>query len=186
LRLLFKLVPRVTGALSGHDLDACFAHILARQREEIGDANLSPRIAEFDLLASGRDIIGNPARDSRLYATTLPRSDWEQQSSSMPLIRNVVAVHRLREVSCIYGFTRFEPAPTIEDDIEEVRLAVSGAPLAETLDWLPAIEQFGEGIFIHIDPAIVEQWLSKPEVAVRGNQLLVGFDSGRAASRDVV
>jgi hypothetical protein len=182
LKVLFKLIPGVTGALSGHHLDACFAHILARQREEIGDANLSPRIAEFDLLASGRDVIGNPARDSRLYATTLPRSDWEQPSSPMPLIRNVVAVHRLREVSCIYGFTRVEPAPTIEDDIEEVRLAVSGAPLAETLDWLPAIEQFGEGIFIHIDPTIVEQWLAKPEVAVRGNQLLAGFDRWKAGN----
>jgi hypothetical protein len=28
------------------------------------------------------------------------------------MIRNVVAVHRLREVSCLYGFTRSEPGPT--------------------------------------------------------------------------
>jgi len=26
-------------------------------------------------------------------------------------IMSLVAVHRLREVACLYGFTRFEPAP---------------------------------------------------------------------------
>jgi hypothetical protein len=44
-------------------------------------------------------------------------------------IRNLVIVHRLREVSCLYGFTRFEVAPTAADnDLEDVYLAVDGAP----------------------------------------------------------
>jgi hypothetical protein len=65
-------------------------------------------------------------------------------------IKSVVAVHRLREVSCLYGFTRFDAAPTSADgDLEDVGLAVRGAPLAQDGDWLPAIEHFGEGIFIH-------------------------------------
>ena len=72
-------------------------------------------------------------------------------------IKNLVAVHRLREVSCLYGFTRFEAAPTSSDgDIEDIQLAVRGAPISRDADWLPAIEQFGEGIFIHIDEQAVE------------------------------
>jgi hypothetical protein len=72
----------------------------------------------------------------------------------------VVAVHRLREVSCLYGFTRFEAAPTTADgDLEDIQLAVRGAPLAQDADWLPAIEQFGEGIFIHFDEAAIGEWL---------------------------
>jgi hypothetical protein len=60
-------------------------------------------------------------------------------------IMSLVAVHRLREVARPYGFTRFEPAPLATDDLEDVGLAVSGVPLAQMPDWLPAVEQFGEG-----------------------------------------
>jgi hypothetical protein len=45
-------------------------------------------------------------------------------------------------------FTRFEPAPLATDELEDVGLAVSGAPLAQMPDWLPAVEQFGEGFFL--------------------------------------
>ena len=139
LKTLLKHVVAVAGALRGFDVNRSFAHIQSRQREEVAGSQSSPRIAEFDLLASGRAMIGDPGLDSRLYALTLPRTAWELKGE-LPFIKNVVAVHRLQEVSCLYGFTRFEPAPTLEDDVEEVRLAVSGAPIAETLDWLPAIE----------------------------------------------
>jgi Domain of unknown function (DUF1998) len=183
LKVIFKHIPGVTGALAGHDLESCFAHIQARQRDEIGDANVSPRTAEFDLLASGRDTIGSSSRDSRLFAQTLARDTWQRPSHlDLSFIRNVVAVHRLREVSCLYGFTRFEPAPTLEDDVEEVRLAVSGAPIAETLDWLPAVEQFGEGIFVHVDQATIERWLAKQGVVHRGRQPLAGFEQWQAGS----
>ena len=181
LKIIFKHVPGVTGALSGHDLESCFAHIQARQRAELGDANVSPRIAEFDLLASGRETIGSSSRESRLFAQTLARDAWERPSHlDLGFIQNVVAVHRLREVSCLYGFTRFEPAPTLEDDVEELRLAVSGAPISEKLDWLPAIEQFGEGIFIHADASGLERWLTRPGVVDRGHQLLAGFTRWQA------
>ena len=81
-----------------------------------------------------------------MFAETLSREHWDQQAN--PLcdgIKNLVAVHRLREVSCLYGFTRFEAAPTGADgEIEDVHLAVRGAPISRDADWLPAIEQFGE------------------------------------------
>ena len=112
LKTLFAHVPAVRGALVGQDLECCFAHIQSRQRDEIGNSSASPRIAEFDLLASGADTIGNPGSDSRLYAVTLARSEWERPSRlNLSFFKNVVGVHRLREVSCLYGFTRFEPAP---------------------------------------------------------------------------
>jgi hypothetical protein len=52
----------------------------------------------------------------------LPRSTFLRS-------RNLVAVHRLREVSCLYGFTRFEAAPTGTDgDVEDIQLSFRGAP----------------------------------------------------------
>jgi Domain of unknown function (DUF1998) len=87
-----------------------------------------------------------------------------------------VAVHRLREVSCLYGFTRFEAAPSAADgDIEDIALAVRGAPLARDADWLPAMEQFGEGIFIHFDDTMVKAWSENPELISRSEKLLAGY-----------
>jgi hypothetical protein len=82
----------------------------------------------------------------------------------------------LREVSCLYGFTRFEAAPTNADgDIEDVQLAVRGASISRGADWLPAIEQFGEGIFIHFDDAAIRQWLQRPATEHRHKKLLTGY-----------
>ena len=97
-------------------------------------------------------------------------------------IAALVAIHRLREVSCLYGFTRFEAAPTIGDgDLEDVGLAVTGAPLGDDPDWLPAIEQFGEGLFILLDAEEIAKWLARPATLARAGQLMAGFTawSGR-------
>jgi hypothetical protein len=143
---------------------------LQRVKEQIGqDASTNPRVLEFDVLASGRRQIGLNEAGARLYGETLPREEWaEDVGRGLGVIRGVVAVHRLREVMCLYGFTRLEPAPTTADaDLEDIQLAVSGAPIAQHADWLPAIEQFGEGIFVHFDPARIENWISRPGVSQR-------------------
>ena len=92
------------------------------------------------------------------------------------MIKNLVAVHRLREVSCLYGFTRFEAAPTSADgELEDVQLAVHGAPIAQNADWLPAIEQFGEGVFVHFDEAAIAEWLEKAATRQRHDKLFSGY-----------
>jgi MrfA Zn-binding domain len=148
-----------------------------RNRADV-EAKHSPKLSEFDALASGRAEIGQNHPSAKLYAQTLPRAVWADPSDSrdMRAITNVVAVHRLREVSCLYGFTRFEAAPTSADgDIEDIRLAVRGAPLSQGAEWLPAIEQFGEGIFVHFDAAAINAWLQQPAVARRHDRLLQGY-----------
>src|SRR5215469_8988455 len=122
------------------------------------DGNRSPKLSEFDAFACGRLEIGQNHPAAKLYAQTLARDAWVDPDAGVDLsvIRNLVAVHRLREVSCLYGFTRFEAAPTSADgEIEDIQLAVRGAPISRDADWLPAIEQFGEGIFIHFDEAAI-------------------------------
>jgi len=182
LQTLVQHVPDVRIALQGFDLNDCLT-MIERRRDDIGNSSSPhPRAAEFDLLASGKATIGSPGKDAHLFATTLPEAEWRRPNKSVaPLIKSVIGVQRLREVSCLYGFTRFEPAPTIEDDIEEVQLAVSGAPVGETLDWLPAIEQFGEGVFIQFEPSVVAAWLAREEVRLRQEQLFAGFQKWQAA-----
>ena len=90
-------------------------------------------------------------------------------------LESVVAVHRLRAVTCLYGFTRLEPAATFtEQMLEDVRLAVDGAQLSEAADWLPAMEQLKEGIFLKIRPEAVREWLKRQAVQRRGEALRAG------------
>jgi hypothetical protein len=74
----------------------------------------------------------------------------------------------------LYGFTRFEPAALANDDLEDVGLAVEGAPLARNPSWLPAIEQFGEGIFILLNSDTLGAWLARSEFANRASALADG------------
>ncbi|WP_433911123.1 DrmB family protein [Sphingomonas yabuuchiae] len=141
----------------------------------------APKVAEFDLLASGQPQIGVDAPDARLHARTLTRAEWDGERARLSPIESVVAVHRLREVACLYGFTRFEAAPTATDgDLEELYLAVEGAALATELEWLPAVEHRGEGIFLRFDPQVLRDWLSRPAVLRRGEALYRSWDRWRA------
>src|SRR5207247_11269349 len=137
----------------------------------------SPKLSECDVVGSGRPEIGQNNPTAKLYGQTLPRDAWAASAAGVNLsaIKNVVAVHRLREVSCLYGFTRFEAAPTSADgDLEDIQLAVRGAPLAQDADWLPAIEQFGEGIFVHFDETVIGERLARDATRRRHEVLMAG------------
>lgn len=156
-------------ALRGWTPDQVFARLQLLRSLAQEDASIPPKYAEFDILASGDAVIGENRLDARLFAETLPRAAWEADVGvDLSFIQNLVAVHRLREVMCLYGFTRFEAAPTSSDgDLEDIRLAVDGAPIGLNTDWLPAVEQFGEGVFIHVNPDAIADWLRRQSVQQR-------------------
>lgn len=68
-----------------------------------------------------------------------------------PTIAQVVRVARLREVRVTKGFTRINPP--FDPDAGDIA-PISVAPL----DWLPAIEVRGEGIFIRFDIECLRAW----------------------------
>lgn len=135
----------------------------------------SPKVAEFDVLASGTKLIGTNTLDSRLHARTLEDHEWKNGEILERLLSRVVAVKRLTEVTCLYGFTRLEPAPVASDgSLEEVLLAVEGASLGE-VDWLPAIEQSGEGIFLQFNPAVVSNIVQSESNIGRVNDIRLAY-----------
>jgi hypothetical protein len=76
-------------------------------------------------------------------------------------VDKVVSVERLREVRALKGFTRLSP-------VEAADTTANVAPLSERrLNWLPAIEVRGEGIFISFDETAVLSWESLPDVVAR-------------------
>ena len=170
--------PKVSATLGPYPDGDIFDRLQRIRDGARTDASRSPKLSEFDAFASGRPEIGANHPTAKLYAQTLPREAWADPDAQIDLsgITNLVAVHRLREVSCLYGFTRFEAAPTSADgDIEDIQLSVHGAPISRDADWLPAIEQFGEGIFIHFDEAAIGRWLHNAATAPRNRKLLAGY-----------
>lgn len=175
-----KSNPALRAALDGWSDAEVLARIGQLRETQHRAIDKAPKVAEFDLLASGLPEIGADAAEAKLHARTLPRADWDGERPRLAPIASVVAVHRLREVSCLYGFTRFEAAPTaIDGDLEELFIAVEGAALATELDWLPTVEQLGEGVFLRFDPAALEAWAARPAVAARLDALRRGWERWR-------
>ena len=65
----------------------------------------------------------------------------------------LVKVERLKEIRVQTGFTRLSPFLSFKDDTKIAALSES------ELDWLPASEVRGEGIFFSIDKNAIEKWL---------------------------
>lgn len=174
---MLRLIDEVVGAafkdISDEDL---FAAIEREEKTLVQNLDKKPKYAEFEMLASGRALIGENRPNSKLHAETLTRSVWGGDDVRLEGIASVVKVHRLREVSCLYSFTRFEAAPSaIDGDIEEITISVDGAAIASELTWLPAIEQFGEGIFLNFRSDLIEKWLATAGVQGRIETLRQGF-----------
>jgi MrfA Zn-binding domain len=128
--------------------------------------------AELETLVASRETMGEDKPDGVFFARALPKERWDRPW--MQPIERVVLVHRLREVAALVGFTRFEAlAPDIEGELE---MGVRRAALARETTWLPAIENKGEGVFVHVCREAVHVWMIRGDVQQRGRQLAAGFD----------
>ncbi|MFC9096952.1 DrmB family protein [Streptomyces sp. NPDC057072] len=78
---------------------------------------------------------------------------------------NVMLVKRLREVRALHTFTRVdEPSPA--DDMLR-RSPLSGRPL----EWLPAIEVSGEGVFLRLDDERLRRWEQSEQLTLRAERI---------------
>ena len=103
----------------------------------------------------------------RVFASGMTEHDdeFEAYPETVPpalcsVVSRIVRVARLREVRVVKGFTRINPP--FDPDGTDV------APISsEELDWLPAIEVRGEGIFIQFNLENLALWESRPDVIER-------------------
>ena len=70
-------------------------------------------------------------------------------------LRHLVLAHRLREIRVLRGFSRYDMQRLVKPDLDK------------GLDWLPAIEVFGEGVFFSIEEARVSAWEQLDGVRLR-------------------
>ncbi|MFF1962618.1 DrmB family protein [Streptomyces sp. NPDC058232] len=139
--------------------------LLAAEREEDPDGEATPtfdhryralRNKEYERLRSGNDE-SERSRDEQFVCET-PLGD---QSVLDPLgVTGPMLVKKLREVRALKAFTRLIDAESTTDSTE--------MPLSERpLRWLPAMEVWGEGVFLRLDEERLDAWEKAAAVAAR-------------------
>jgi len=133
--------------------------------------------AEIETLLSSPTSIGNDRPEGDFFAVTRKLGKLPPVLDGM--IDRVVLVHRLREVTALIGFTRFEAGGT--DIHGELDIGVRRAALSLDPVWVPAAENRGEGVFISFKREAIGAWLQQPGVVARGKELTAGFDAWAGA-----
>ncbi|MFE9975774.1 DrmB family protein [Streptomyces hirsutus] len=106
-------------------------------------------------------------RDFALRETTLGLAG-ETDEPWVGLARRfgrIVLADRLREVRALAGFTRVSPDAT-----------VVAADTSRRLKWLPAVEVFGEGVFLTLDRDALREWEQDAEVRRRVRGMRADLD----------
>ncbi|MCE2901586.1 MAG: DrmB family protein [Gemmatimonas sp.] len=155
-------IPKVKTALEPYSDTAVLEMI-----EAIKGGTLPKRppikIEEFSALVASKDSMGDDRPDGDFFARCLPLPS--PVPDVLKGIDRVVLVHRLREVTSLIGFTRFEPV--VPDLQGELDLEVRRAALGTEISWVPAMETRGEGIFISFRDDAINEWRTRPAVQER-------------------
>ncbi len=141
----------------------------ARQRKLDESGTLEERSLkqqEHEALVRGRPEVDRQQQFVCVPAESAGRmgSDWFDQ---------IQQVRRLREVKALRGFTRLLP-PAGSGSASDDRLA----PMSiGEIDWLPAIEVVGEGVYFELSSDRLATWESRPDVEARVSTITRNWQS---------
>lgn len=158
-----------------NDIDGALSD-LARGYPLYGE-NLTPGQLRESEFAAFLEILSDQSPDEDLV-TQDHSGEWRELANMEGLssqvkngvlgIRRLVRVERLKAVKVFLGFTRLDAETIIPPDI------------IGSSDWLPAVELYGEGLFIALDERKLRDWEQNPVVLNRLDRLMPRFThSGR-------
>ncbi|MYA86670.1 MAG: DUF1998 domain-containing protein [Acidimicrobiaceae bacterium] len=176
-----KKKPKVTERLSPFSDDEVLAAIGQLKRGGTGDRPV--KVAELEALLAAPEGYGDDVPlDPDFHARRLPDIAWRRDGSLLSSgVESVVQLHRLREVQALVGFTRFEAA--MRNIHGEYDTDVERADIAVEPRWFPAVENRGEGVFVHLSQAAVGAWLKRRQVVQRLDRLHQQHDAWQQERR---
>lgn len=78
-----------------------------------------------------------------------------------PFFSRIVRIHRLKEILVLLGFMRNEsPEPEVRE-LPHIKWLGSSRNHNRRIEWLPAIEVYGEGIFLEFNKHSIAEWFKK-------------------------
>ena len=124
--------------------------------EMLDDTTVDLRLNEHLMLREGKP----DGERFREFETT----SYDVPDNLVDFIDDLVSVERLREVRALRGFTRLSPAESNDKNADI-------SPLSQVkLNWLPAIEVRGEGIFINLSEKRISSWEARADVRNRARK----------------
>lgn len=169
LKKQFKKHPDLYGTDETAFINAAFKRYSDAPTQEVDEKYL--RCEEYAAFC-------NSDTDTEYFKTT----SVEVPDEFKGLISQIKQVNKLREVMVLRGFRRILPVNESDPD-ERAKQGLSNqefSPISkQPLKWLPAIELYGEGIFIELNKEKVKEWEQKNQnkyspVAKRHNQKWIG------------
>ena len=165
-----KKKPKIAEKLAPFDDDEVLKAI--RETKDGGAEERPVKEVELEAMLAAPEGFGDDVPvDPNFHARRLPAHVWRRSKQSDG-VAAVIQLHRLREVLALVGFTRFD---AVTPDINgEYETDVERAPIALEPQWFPAVENRGEGIFIQLRAESVNEWLNRPAVKQRLDDLAAG------------
>ncbi len=174
-RLSFiKEKPDVAARLERYSDEEVLRAIQRHEARADASAARPLKEAELEAILSVPEGFGDEIPpDRNFHARRLPAGHW-RRGEAAERIASVVRIHRLREVTALAGFTRFE---AVTRDIDgEYATDVERAALALEQDWFPAVENRGEGVFLEIAADAMKEWAARRKVKERVALLASGHE----------
>lgn len=134
---LEELLEGIVAELINTEQDDCASDIPAETKL---------RFDEYQYILKGR-----VSENSDFKAIVKTFDGYDQQSLLERYFDSVVLIERLKETRVFKGFSRINPNNKLKKEELSNR----------SVNWLPAIEVYGEGIFLKINDAAVDVWLQK-------------------------
>ncbi|MGW1836430.1 DrmB family protein [Streptomyces sp. NPDC002067] len=133
----------------------------AAARSQVADPD-DLSIAEWAAFSAPESVADSQNFSVRRTRLGLEEDDPSSMRKLAERISSVVVADRVREVRALEGFSRYEPSYPGSEEGQGVRtVSVNTATRAK---WLPAVETYGEGIFVAIDEDHLSSWENLPQV----------------------
>jgi len=147
--------------LEPYDPDRVFEALLRRR------AQAAARPTPLDIRREEYAALRNPTDPAKAARREFQTERVDVPQAFRRLISRVVIVRRLREVRALAGFTRIDsPFDLIGDDEQPDRYKIQTLSSAD-LNWRPAVELRGEGIFVELSEDAVHDWENRPSLVRR-------------------
>lgn len=136
------------GLISSEDLISGVIAELTNEVSDKEDSGLAPevklRFEEYEYILAGRD-----SENADFKAIIKTFEDYSEQALLAEYFENVVLIEKLKETRVFRGFSRINP----NNKLNKEELS------NKHVNWLPAVEVYGEGIFLKFKDDVVDNWL---------------------------
>lgn len=138
-------------------------------------------IDEWAAFSSPEAVTGSQTFSVRRTELGVLHGDPASMQELAARIAGVVVADRVREVRALEGFSRYEPSGADNDEDNGGRLV--SVNTASRAQWLPAIDTYGEGIFISVAEDRLRAWETIPAVQDWTRRIERNLDASFKAER---